>query len=400
MLPAMTMVSSVAEIPVTLIGHPFATIGMGEQLRSHIAACKAVHLAHEVLDIFQYAQRTDPDHLDLLTSVETEVPSNGIRIFHINGDEVERVQQAFWDRGGRFLDGYNIIVPAWELPSYPRVWAKQLRKFDEVWSLSHYIKEGLSSAGVSSTHIGQAVELPLGLFLPRKYFGLRESAFAILFLFDLTSYAARKNPDAVVSLVESLQKRQKFADIQLVLKVKNGDSDGEDWLGPIRKRLPQAICLAKPMSSFETRSLINSCDCFVSLHRAEGFGRGLGEAMFLGRLALGTAWSGNLDFMSSENSLLVDYRLTPIGAGEYPFSEGQEWAEADVGQAVDLLDAAIMDPAKMRAITARGQRDIRLSHSYRAVGLRILDRVQDIKTMLAQKKAERGARRRRTRVTA
>ena len=87
-------------------------------------------------------------------------------------------------------------------------------------------------------------------------------------------------------------------------------------------------------------------------------------------------------------------------AGEYPFSEGQEWAEADVGQAVDLLDAVIMNPAKMRAITARGQRDIRLSHSYRAVGLRILDRVQDIKTMLAQKKVERGARRRRTRVTA
>jgi hypothetical protein len=132
------------------------------------------------------------------------------------------------------------------------------------------------------------------------------------------------------------------------------------------------------MTAQETRSLINACDCFVSLHRAEGFGRGTGEAMFLGRLAMGTAWSGNLDYMTTENSLSVRYRLIPVGADEYPHGEGQVWAEADVGHAVELLEGVIADPARARALAARGRRDIRLGHGFRAVGTRVMRRVQEI----------------------
>ncbi len=374
----MTAPTALPDVPITLIGHPFATIGMGEQMRSHIAACRSVHLPHQVLDVYRYASRGDPDHRKLVEPAETRTPAGGIRIFHVNGDEVEQVLPAFEARGGRFKDGYNIIAPAWELPTYPAGWAEQLRKFDEVWALSHFLTESLAAAGLSSTHIGQAVEVPLGHFLPRKYFGIRESAFVILHFFDLSSYATRKNPDAVLAMFEALRKRREFADVQLVLKVKQGDADGEEWLRPIRDRLPEARCLFKPMSALETRSLINCCDCFVSLHRAEGFGRGTGEAMFLGRLALATGWSGNLDYMTKDNSLLVDHRLVPVGAGEYPFGEGQMWAEADVDHAVELLDAAIADPARAREIAARGRRDIRLGHGYRAVGLRVLDRVTEI----------------------
>ena len=366
------------DVPITLIGHPFATVGMGEQMRSHIAACQSVHLPHKVLDIYRYARRNDPDHRKLVEPVETMTPGVGIRIFHINGDEVEPVLRAFEARGGKFEDGYNIIVPAWELPTYPAAWADQLRQFDEVWALSHFLTESLAAAGLSSTHIGQAVEVPLGHFLPRKYFGIRESAFAVLHFFDLSSYATRKNPDAVLAMFEAFRKRREFADVQLVLKVKQGDQDGAEWLRPIQDRLPEALCLAQPMSALETRSLINCCDCFVSLHRAEGFGRGTGEAMFLGRLALATGWSGNLDYMTKHNALLVNHRLVPVGQGEYPHGEGQMWAEADVDHAVDLLDWAIADPAGAREIAARGRRAIRLSHGYRAVGLRVLDRVTEI----------------------
>ena len=225
-------------LPVTLIGHPFATVGVGEQLRSHIAACQAVHLPHSIVDIFRYAARTDPDHLALIGSDEVEIPPSGIRIFHVNGDEVESVQKAFSARHGNFADGYNIIVPAWELPRYPAVWAKQLRKFDEVWALSHFIADALAAADIRSIHIGQSVEVPLTPMLPRQYFGIRESAFTLLHFFDLTSYATRKNPAAVLDVFDALRRHHPFADIQLVLKVKKGDMSGEDWLQPIRERLP------------------------------------------------------------------------------------------------------------------------------------------------------------------
>src|ERR1039457_4022391 len=114
----MIKTTSSPEILITLIGHPFATVGMGEQLRSYMAACQSVYLSYQTLDIFRSAPRTDPDHVRLLGSSEVETPSGGIRIFHVNADEVERVKQAFEERKGKFSGGYNIIVPAWELPNY------------------------------------------------------------------------------------------------------------------------------------------------------------------------------------------------------------------------------------------------------------------------------------------
>jgi hypothetical protein len=253
-----------------------------------------------------------------------------------------------------------------------------LKKFDEVWAISHFLSESLASAGIASTYMGQAVEVPTGYFLPRKYFGLRESAFVVLHFLDLSSYATRKNPEAVFQVLEALRKRHEFADIQLVLKAKKGNEDAEDWLEPFRERLPGAVFLSQPMSSLETRSLVNCCDCFASLHRAEGFGRGAGEAMFLGRLALATGWSGNLDYMNATNSLLVDYRLVPVGADEYPHGDGQSWAEPNVDHAVELLDRVITDRAAGLEIARRGRRDVKLGYSYRAVGLRILDRIGEI----------------------
>jgi len=358
---------------------------MGEQLRSYMAACQSVHLSCQALDIFRYAPRTDPDHVRLLGSSEVETPSSGIRIFHVNADEVERVKKAFEERKGKFADGYNVIVPAWELAIYPQAWAATIREFDEVWALSKFIADGLAAAQIKSVYIGQSVETPLGYFLPRRYFGIRESAFTVLHFFDLTSYAARKNPNAVLKMFEEIRKRGKFRDIQLVLKVKKAEDDGEEWLRPIREHIPEALCIAKPMTALETRSLINCSDCLASLHRAEGFGRGTGEAMFLGRLAMATGYSGNLDYMSKDNSLLVDYELTAVGEGEYPFGEGQVWAEANVEQAVEMLDAAIGDPVRARSIAMRGRRDVRLGYCNRAVGLRILDRIMEIQKLLSIK---------------
>ena len=400
----MAKAASPREVPLTLIGHPFSKVGMGEQLRSYMAACQSVHLSHRTLDIFRYAARTDPEHTKLLGSSEVDVPSEGIRIFHVNADEVDRVKQAFAERKGKFSDGYNIIVPAWELANYPKPWVDKLRQFDEVWALSKFTADSLAAVQIKTVYIGQSVETPVGYFLPRKYFGIRESAFTVLHFFDLTSYAARKNPEAVIRMFEGLRKRGRFRDIQLVLKVKKAEDDGEDWLRPIRERIPEALCIATPMTALETRSLINCNDCFASLHRAEGFGRGTGEAMFLGRLAIATGYSGNMDYMTPDNSLLVDYKLTAVGKNEYPFSRGQVWAEANVEHAVELLDAAIAIPERARANAARGRRDIRLSHCHRAVGLRILDRLAQIQNLPLPKSRSssaiaRGTVRKRLRAT-
>jgi hypothetical protein len=369
--------ASLEETPITLIGHPYAPIGMGEQLRSHIRALSALGLHHRVFDIFRYAQRVDATHFEVVGERERRDLPAGIRIFHINADEVGPVLREFAARGGDFAAGTNIIVPAWELPRFPAAWTEALARFDEVWALSRFIEASLASAGITSHFVGQSVELGDGVRLPRRHFGIRESAFVLLHFFDLSSYSSRKNPEAVLALFARLRREDPWRDLALVLKVKNGERGAEEWAASVAAD-PQVTVLSTPLDTEGVRSLIAACDCFVSLHRAEGFGRGLGEAMALGRLALGTGWSGNLDFMNEQNALLVRHRLLPVAEGAYPHGEGQVWAEADVDHAYALLRPVLADVDRGRALARRGQQDVLRSHGNRAVGLRMLERLEAI----------------------
>src|SRR3546814_19524450 len=104
------------------------------------------------------------------------------------------------------------------------------------------------------------------------------------------------------------------------------------------------------MDDNDTKNLLRCCDCFVSLHRSEGFGRGLAEAMYLGKPVIATRYSGNLDFMDERTAYLVDHELVPVQTGEYPFAEGQHWADADTGQAADYMAALVDAPARGCAI--------------------------------------------------
>jgi glycosyltransferase involved in cell wall biosynthesis len=376
----------IEDVEITFIGHPWAPIGMGEQMRSHLAAASAVHLHHRAFDIFRYAQRVDPAHAALLQGLEREDIPGGIRIFHINGDEVERVLEAFAARGGRFEDGYNIIVPAWELPEYPAVWAKALKRFDEVWAISSFTAGALAKAGITAPVIGQAIEGAPGPLLPRRHFGIRESAFMFLNFFDLSSYASRKNPEAVLTMFEILRAAAPYRDMVMVLKVKNGERGAEEWAKEVAADA-QIKVIATPLDTLGVRSLINACDCFVSLHRAEGFGRGLGEAMALGKLVLGTGWSGNVDFMTAENSLLVKHGMRALAPDDYPFAEGQSWAEPDVDHACALVDPVLDDASRGAARARLGQADVLRTHGNRAVGVRILARLEAIAAGMGQSAA-------------
>lgn len=363
------------EVPITLIGHAFAPIGMGEQLRSHLAAMEAVSLDPRVLDIFRHDARLDDDIARVIGDREARIAPRGIRIFHINGDEIERALAAFAAAGGGFRDGVNVIVPAWELPFYPVDWVPGLRKFDEVWAISRFVADSLAASGVRSHVLGQSVEPAPGALLPRRFFGIRESAFVLLSFLDVTSYPARKNVAAALTLFARLRAARPWADVQCVLKVKHGAGSGADWARHLPPD-PRRVTLTEPLDAVATRSLLSACDCFVSLHRAEGFGRAIGEALALGRLALATGWSGNMDFMDGAPALIAPYRLVPVKRGDYPHTRGQHWAEPDVDAALDLLLPYVEDRQRAVLMGARARAHVLAQHGHRAVGARIVDRLR------------------------
>ena len=74
--------------------------------------------------------------------------------------------------------------------------------------------------------------------------------------------------------------------------------------------------------------MIASCDCYVSLHRSEGFGLTMAEAMYFGRPVIATGYSGNLDFMTEENSYLVPHTLVEIGPDANPYPPDKRMGRA------------------------------------------------------------------------
>ena len=183
---------------------------------------------------------------------------------------------------------------------------------------------------------------------------------------------------AVVDVVfDRLRADLPYADMQLVLKAKNGERGAEDWAALLPAN-SQIKVIATPLDTLGVRSLVNCCDCLVSLHRAEGFGRGPGEAMALGRLALATGWSGNVDFMTKDNSLLVDHGMITLQNGDYPHWHNQSWADPSVDHAFALARPLLDDPTRGAAMARRGQVEVLRSHGNRAVGLRIIGRLQAI----------------------
>jgi glycosyltransferase involved in cell wall biosynthesis len=146
--------------------------------------------------------------------------------------------------------------------------------------------------------------------------------------------------------------------------------------------------IERQLSNVEVRNLVRNADCFVSLHRAEGFGFGLAEAMALGTPVIGTGYSGNMDFMNAENSWLVEYDLVPVKPGEYPHHEGQVWADARIEDAVEQMNAVWSARETARRKARLALLHMRKNYSTRSVGLRYLERIRE-RSRIAEFSGER-----------
>ena len=361
---------------VTLIGHPFSPIGTGRAVRVTFAACRSVGIDARMRDVWQFLE-PEGAQVDSIVPFLTTTYS-AMNIFHINGDEVAPVLE----RIGPLPPGYNIIVPFWELPRYPAEWACQLQRFDEVWAGSHYVRRSIAAAiDRPVIHMPLATEIALDTFRGRRWFGIPENSYAFLFFFDGRSYIARKNPQAVVDCFRRLLTSRPWARTCLVIKVHRVDAasaDVREFLAGLADLRERVVVLEATMPEVEVHNLIRCCDAFVSLHRSEGFGHGLAEAMYLGLPVIGTGYSGNMDFMTPENSIPIGYRLIPVASGSYPHAEDQHWADPDLDEAVTQMIRLLDDPASGRALGRRASRCIRTAFSYRASGLRYKRRLDEI----------------------
>jgi glycosyltransferase involved in cell wall biosynthesis len=369
-----------------LIGHPYGILGMGEVLRSAASALDTTGTPFSIRNTFgDFGIQDAHMHTEFpFMNKITQKAVYSTNIFCLNADEM---QSALPYLGEDFFKGrYNIGCWAWELSEFPDEWCYAFRMVNEIWAMSRFTQQAIAEkADCPVVWMPLAVEFNGTTRLSRKYFGLPNDKFLFLFFFDFRSYIERKNPYAVMHAFEKAfgkdPSREKAC---LVIKI-NGKDGHDEKVASFKKVLKDfpgdTILIDKVMNDVEIRELIRNCDAFVSLHRSEGFGRGLAEAMYLEKPVITTGYSGNLDFTNNMNACLVDYVLIPVKKGEYPYGEGQVWADPDIDQAAWYMRRLFTEAAFARHLGKAGKNFIRTYHSFEAIGTRIQKRLEKLKLL-------------------
>ena len=365
---------------VLLIGHPYGVLGIGENIRLSAAACSAAQVPFGIRSVYgEHGVHVAEVHKDFLFMDKiSRAGAYRTNVFHLNADEMGNARKLLGK--DLFADRYNIGYWSWELSHFPEAWHPSLQLVDEVWAPSRFIEQAIADKTSSPViRMPLAVEFPVPQGMTRESFGLSEDRFLFLFFFDFTSYVHRKNPHAVIRAF--LQAFPDLSDTRVGLVIKmNGmglrPKEYQAFLESIDCEDPRIILIDKVLTDRETKSLVKLCDCFLSLHRSEGFGRGLAEAMYLGKPVIATGYSGNLDFTNAHNSCLVDYQLIPVREDEYPFGKGQKWADPDIEHAVWFMKRVVTEPHYAQTIGQHAADFIKTHHSSQAVGTKYRGRLE------------------------
>jgi GT2 family glycosyltransferase/glycosyltransferase involved in cell wall biosynthesis len=368
-------------LPVTVVGYISATTGMGEAARGTIQALQHVHHPLHYIDI-----ESSP------TLRPNDMPANGqlmrglrVNLIHTNAVNVWQNYQQM--PANFFTNKPNVGFWYWEMPYFPARWYGAFALFDEIWVGSRYTQAALSAvAPVPIVHMCPLVQPASPATLERVSLGLPPKRFMFLFSFDVSSIPERKNPWAVIRAFQ----RAFGAPTQgplLVLKINNSDriAGRNDHLGiPLNymEKLASAlenvngILLNKRYERSVNSALMASCDCYISLHRCEGFGLTIAEAMYFGKPCIATGYSGNMDFMTPANSYLVGYRLVDLERDWGVYESNNYWAEPDEEHAAELM-TTVYDCQEDAAARGRlAAQDIQRMYSPQAVGQAMQQRLQ------------------------
>jgi glycosyltransferase involved in cell wall biosynthesis len=264
------------------------------------------------------------------------LPIYDINLLCVNADMTPQFAR---DAGPEiFLNRYTIGTWAWETEELPPALFGALDFVDEVWVPSDYSRDAVqkvTSKPVFTFH--HPIAPPsVNESATRSDLNLPE-AYTFLFIFDYFSVARRKNAEGLVSAFTRAFKLGEGP--VLVIKTINADARREeaDVLRQAASGRGDIKIIDRYLPANDKDALIGLCDCYVSLHRAEGFGLTLAEAMSLGKPVIATGYSGNLEFMTEDNSYLVKWQPKLVGGDSSIYPATGRWAEPDIADAARLM---------------------------------------------------------------
>jgi glycosyltransferase involved in cell wall biosynthesis len=360
-----------------LIGYFEVNLGLGEYARGLATALEAAGLPFSIYPYNAYTGR-----------LRNEAPwarlydvdeAHSVNIFCMAPNQTKNARRII---GRRHTEkSYNILSTFWELQHAPESWRSDLDFFDELWAPNHFVANSFRQIFSKRILImPPCVDVGVDITPNRAKFGLDPTKFYFVFSFDRNSYIERKNPLAVANAF-SIAFDDGRDDVGLIFKLSGSQNPFPKTtleLEAIAARDRRIAILQGDWQRADVLALMASVDCFVSLHRSEGFGLGMAEAMFLGKPVIGTAFSGNTDFLTGETGYPVPYQMRAVEQGEYPYSAGNSWAEPDVRIAAEMMRSVASRTDEVRSKALRGQSYVKQHYSPKAVGRVVAARLREL----------------------
>ena len=273
---------------------------------------------------------------------------------------------------------YRIGYWYWELDEIPDDWIDQISLCNEIWTATSFVANALK----------KKFDIPVHTLMPglktlnfekrdRSYFGIPNNKFVFLFMFHMTSIMERKNPSALIEAFKIAAAENENA--MLVIKTSFGSSNKKnlEYLSSLAD-IDNIKIIDEIYDQNDTTAIMECCDCYVSLHRSEGYGLTIAEAMLLGKPVIVTGYSGNMDFTTEDNCFIVECKIVPIEFDIPPYSKGMQWAEPSVRHAAQRMAEVLNDRAAAKSKGERGKEDIEKFLSFDNAGRRMSSRLQYI----------------------
>jgi glycosyltransferase involved in cell wall biosynthesis len=362
-------------IGLSMFGYFRAESGLGAAARANFLAARSAGVDVVAHDIRApgFENRTEPP-FELARPTDTR----DCVLFHVNADSVEQIETRVDPL--RLRGKHRIGYWAWELASLPIEWVGAYRRVDEVWAPSRFSAHAFAQRTrmpVSVVpHPVLTPDPPADMAGLRAQFGIPTDRLVFLTAFDLNSYIDRKNPLAVL---RSFKRAFRPGPESPVLVVKlhgalHRDSRFDRLMAAIADD-PRILLIDGVLSSEDISRLQWCCDAFVSLHRSEGFGLWIAECMARSKPCIVTNYSGNTDFANSLNAMPIGFSMVRVRRGEYPFGEGQWWADPDTEEAVRAMRKLADSSTLRERLGEAARRHIQHALSPRSIGAAISARL-------------------------
>jgi len=348
---------------LNIIGNLKYAFGNSETARSFAKKSRLCNMDFALFNIeSELHNEINPVEMEDLKGYFSEELPYDKNIFFMNGNLIPSLYR---DYPALFKNRYNSAVWWWEFDSGMESYIPAFRYLDEIVVYTDFVKKSLLSLPSGKCKITRLVypflknwEISKSKEELRKKYNISESDFVFIFSFDYFSGFERKNPFALLEAFSHVFSDRK--DVRLILKTSHRDSfkDKADKITKFvmeNKLEKKIIIIDEIFIKDDLMSLFNSADCYISLHRGEGLGIGMLEAMSLGKPVIGTKYGGNMEFMNEDNSFPVDYKMVKAKDDYSLYKDVQYWAEPDLLQAGSYMEELYLnrDTGKNKGEKAR-----------------------------------------------